>query len=209
MAMYPTFSANRYHIVAIGASTGSPTHLEDILSHLPADLPCPILVALHIPPRFSTQFANACNHKSAITIVEAEDGMPLLPGTAYIGKGHHHMRVIESSHAMNRHIQISKKPEELPYKPSADELLRTCAEVYKRNTLGIIFSGIGKDGLLGATAIHEAGGTVITQSEKTCAVYGMPRSCDEAGISSAQLDPDDIAKMLLQLSPSGGKLAAS
>ena len=96
---------------------------------------------------------------------------------------------------------MNGEPQSRLYKPSADELFRSCTEVYGQATLAVVMTGMGADGTEGAGAIKTAGGGVLTQSEKTCVVYGMPRSCVEAGLSDAQLDPDQISRAILQLSP--------
>ncbi len=202
----PVYELNHFAAIAIGASTGAPRILESILRCLPADMPVPIFVAQHMPPMFTETFARRLDLISPLTVVHAEDGMPVFNGVVYVGVGHQHMRVIqgvtgESRGDGQKRIEISKEPTEKLYYPSADELLRSCGEVYRRPVLGVVLSGIGSDGLIGAQKIKERGGNVLTQSESTCAVYGMPRACVEAGVSDAVLDPDDIASVLLQLSP--------
>lgn len=182
--------------VGIAASTGSPQWVEHILTGLPADLGVPVLVALHLPPTFTASFARAVGHKAAVTVVEAEDGMPVLPGTAYIGRGHQHLRVIGGRGVLRTHVQVSPKPTELLFRPSGDELLRSMAGVYGAGALGVVLSGIGRDGCAGAQAVVEAGGTIWTQRADTCVVYGMPKACDEAGLSSARLTPEEIRARL-------------
>jgi two-component system chemotaxis response regulator CheB len=110
------------------------------------------------------------------------------------------MRVQPAANRSTR-IAISTEPAELLYKPSVDELFSSCAQIYGRKTFGIVMTGIGRDGLIGAGRICAAGGIVLTQSRETCAVYGMPRACVEANLSSAQLDPDALRRTILQLSP--------
>ena len=186
----------RLDAIGIGASTGSPQWVEHVLAKLPPDLPCPVFVALHLPPSFTASFARSVAHKAAINVVEAEDGMPVLPGTAYIGRGHQHMRVIAGRGVMRTHVQVSPRPTELLFRPSTDELLRSLATVYGAGTLGIILSGIGRDGLEGARAVKAAGGRIWTQTRESCVIYGMPRVCDEAGLSDRSLSPQGIAESL-------------
>ncbi|MFW6336377.1 MAG: CheB methylesterase domain-containing protein, partial [Phycisphaeraceae bacterium] len=188
----------RAHFDAIGiaASTGSPQWVEHIVTSLPPDLPCPVFVALHLPPSFTASSARSVGHKAAIHVIEAEDGMPVLPGTVYIGRGHQHLRVIPGRGVMRTHVQVNANPKQLLFRPSGDELLRSVATVYRRRSLGIVLSGIGRDGLEGARAIKAAGGTLWTQTKESCVVYGMPRACDEAGLSDRSLSPPAIAKRL-------------
>jgi len=180
--------------------------LEQMVAGLPADLPVPILLAQHLPPTFTVQFAAQLDRAGPLTAVEAETGMPLLAGVLYVGRGREHLRVRGRPGAAlsEARLEVSPEPVELPFKPSADELLRSCARVFGGGTLAVILTGIGRDGTAGAKAVHEAGGMVLTQSQATCAVYGMPRSCVEAGVSDAALGPEEIGRALLQLSPTCG-----
>lgn len=196
----PHFPLGRFEVVAIGASTGAPGQVEEILASLPADLPFAVLIAQHLPPAFSKSFAVQLDAASPLSVVVAEDGMAMLPSVAYVGPGRQHLRVRRSLGGKVA-IEVSEKPSALPFKPSADELFASCAAIWRARTLGIVMTGIGKDGTLGAGAIHAAGGMVIAQTAETCAVYGMPKSCVEAGYADAQLSPRDIARAVLQLSP--------
>ena len=203
----PQFDVGRYSAVAIGSSTGGPGLVEKIITGLPADLGVPIFIAQHMPPQFTHAFAHQLDVGGAMTAVHAEDGMPVYPGTAYVGVGQKHMRVRKVGGSVVR-VVISHSPAELLYKPSADELFKSCAQVYGRRVLAVVMTGIGRDGTEGAGLIKAAGGTVLTQNKETCAVYGMPRSCDQAGVSDASLTPDQIRRAILQLSPQHGHTAA-
>lgn len=200
MPDFPHFPLGRFRVVAIGASTGAPGQVEQILAALPADLPFPLLIAQHLPPTFSQSFAVQLDAVSPLSVVLAEDGMAVLPGVVYLGPGRQHLRVRRAAPAKLA-IEVSDEPAELPFKPSADELFASCASIWRDKTLGIVMTGIGQDGTKGAGAIHAAGGVVLTQTKETCAVYGMPRSCFEAGYSTAQLAPSELARAILQLSP--------
>lgn len=206
MDRVPAFSLGRFSAVAIGSSTGGPKLVVSILSGLPADLPFPLFIAQHLPPTFTPSFAAHLAQASPLTVVHAEDGMPVYPGTVYVGQGHKHMRVVQRLGQRPR-IVISPEPRELVFMPSVDELFRSCATVYAREVLAVVLTGIGRDGTEGARAVKQAGGVVLSQNAETCAVYGMPRSCAEAGLSDAVLDPDDIRRAILQLSPLHGHLA--
>lgn len=194
----PHFDSGRFQAVAIGSSTGGPGLLRDIISGLPADLPFPILIAQHLPPAFTLQLSQQMANESALTVVHAQDGMEVLPGVVYVAPGREHMRVL--SIRGKKIIEVNDQPGGLFFKPSVDELFYSVAKAYGRNSLGVVMTGIGHDGTAGATAIKQAGGVIITQSQATCSVYGMPRSCDEAGLSDASLCPEDICECLLQSS---------
>ncbi len=206
MSQIPRFSIGRFQAVAIGSSTGAPGLVQQIVSGLPADLPLPIFIAQHMPPTFTESYATRLQLSSPLTVVHAQNLMPVFAGTAYVGQGHKHLRVCQGRRT-RVHIQVSEQPTQLLFKPSADELFRSCAQVYGSGTLAVVMSGIGNDGTEGACHVHDAGGIVITQSAASCAVYGMPRSCVEAGVSYAQLNPDQIRRTILQLSPEHGRKA--
>jgi two-component system chemotaxis response regulator CheB len=197
----PIFEPRRFRVVAIGSSTGGPILVQKIICGLPADLPVPILIAQHLPPLFTHELAKTMERESPLTIVEAEDGQPVYPGTVYLAPGSMHMRVIKDCNYKPT-IQISKEPTQLLYKPSVDELFDSCADVYTKDVLGIVMTGIGEDGKIGATRLVQSGSVILTQNQETCAVYGMPKSCDRAGLSSAQLTPEQIRLAIHQLSPS-------
>lgn len=197
----PQFDARRFRVVAIGSSTGGPNLVQQIIAGLPADLPVPILIAQHLPPKFTRDLAVSTARRSALNVVEAEDGQPVLPGSVYIAPGRLHMRIAKTPGQMVT-VRITDQPAHLLYKPSVDELFDACAEVYGRATLGIVMTGIGRDGVLGAARVARAGGMILTQSKASCVVYGMPRACDEAGLSAASLDPEALRRAIHQLSPS-------
>lgn len=203
MSTIPRVHLDAYSAVAIGASTGAPGQVEQIMAGLPADLAVPIFLAQHLPPQFTGEFARQLDRVSPLTAVEAEDGMPVYPGVIFLGRGHQHMRVRRVGAGRAR-IVISPEPVGYPYKPSADELLSSCATVYGGKTIAVIMTGIGQDGTRGAGQVFNAGGMVIAQSPETCAVNGMPGSCVKAGYASHILTPDEIRRLLLQLSPVHG-----
>ena len=207
LKLVPRFELGRFDVVAIGSSTGGPGHVETILAGLPADLPFPILVAQHLPANFTETFANHLDLKSPLTVVHAEDGIAAHPGVVYVGRGRQHIRIKRSA-AGGARIEISPDPVELLYKPALDELFASCAKAFGRKALAVVLSGMGQDGVVGAKALRDAGGMVLTQTAHTCAVYGMPRSCDEAGLSNASLDSPDIRRAILQLSPQHRAMAA-
>ncbi|GAB4108463.1 MAG: hypothetical protein Kow00105_15620 [Phycisphaeraceae bacterium] len=197
----PQFKPDRFKAVAIGSSTGGPNLVQQIIAGLPADMPVPIFIAQHLPPKFTHEMALSMARRAALTVVEAEQGQPVFPGTVYVAPGRLHMRIVSDS-GQRKRIRISDQPADLLYKPSVDELFDSCAQVYGRETLGVVMTGIGRDGTRGAAEIVKAGGIILTQDKASCAVYGMPRSCDEAGLSSASLPPEGLRRAILQLSPS-------
>lgn len=200
MSKIPRFELGRFKAVAIASSTGGPSLVDQIVSGLPADLPVPIFIAQHMPPAFTKSFSARLDLNSPLTVVHAQEGMSVYAGTVYMGRGQCHLRVRGLNQRLVK-IEVSEEPKKLAFKPSADELFRSCAHVYGSELLTVVMTGIGRDGTQGAADVREAGGVILTQTKSTCAVYGMPRSCVEAGLSDAQLNPDQIRRTILQLSP--------
>lgn len=204
MSRFPQFTSDQFDAVAIASSTGGPQLVEQILCGLPADLAVPVLVAQHMPETFTESLTLRVGNRAALGCYHAEEGMPVHPGVAYIGRGGNHLRVKRLSDRVS--IRISPEPASRCYKPSADELFESCTQAWPGRVLAIVLTGMGKDGVEGAARLVEDGGTVITQDKESCVIYGMPKACDEAGLSSASLTVPQIIEMLLQLSPTGGKL---
>jgi two-component system chemotaxis response regulator CheB len=187
-------------LVAIGASTGAPELLRQILINLPADLRVPILVAQHMPPNFTESMALSIARDAPLTVHHAENGMPVLPGVVYIGQGHAHMSIHRAAGSPHPRIRISEEPRDKLYRPSADVLFASANEARPGRVLAVVMSGIGADGREGAQHVRQAGGLVVTQTEDTCAVYGMPKACVDAGLSNASLSPENINRLLLRFS---------
>lgn len=187
-------------IVAIGASTGGPQALQDLLPQLPADLPVGVIVVQHMPPGFTGPLAKRLNKLSEIEICEAEHGEPVKPGKAYIAPADQHITVERNRAGSDSKIKIclSHHPLSTVHRPSADVLMASIAEVFGRCSCGIILTGMGNDGLQGMTAIHQAGGITIGQDEASSTVYGMPRACFERGILQAIVPLSQMKEQILR-----------
>ncbi len=158
-------------IIAIGASTGGTEAIKDVLTGLPPDAPG-IVIAQHIPKAFSTSFARRMNDCCRMTVYEAEDAQQVLPGHVYIAPGDRHLKIerdgaryvcrLDDGAPVNRH------------KPSVDVLFGSVAESAGRNAIGLILTGMGKDGARGLLAMREAGSRTLAQDEATSVVWGMP-----------------------------------
>jgi two-component system chemotaxis response regulator CheB len=168
-------------LVALGISTGGPNALQEILPTLPADLPVPVVVVQHMPPGFTTPFAERLNKLSAISIREASHGELVQPGVVYIAPAGSNLRVIRPTESRTV-IFLSEKREDQQHIPSVDIMMQSVALAFHSQAMGVIMTGMGSDGAQGMSAIHREGGFTLGQDEASCAVYGMPRVCAEMGI---------------------------
>ncbi len=194
----PLVGAPRHAIIVIGASTGGPQAISRILSELPKDLPVPVAVALHIPSGYTEALAARLDTQCAIDVREASDGLELRPGMAVIARGGAHMKLVARDG--RKQVIIDYSPSSSAHAPSVDQLFESAAALYGAATLGVVLTGMGDDGMLGSAAIRKAGGAVLTESESSCVVYGMPRSVVEAGHSTAEAPLEAMtAKILGQL----------
>ncbi|MGB1125773.1 MAG: protein-glutamate methylesterase/protein-glutamine glutaminase [Phycisphaeraceae bacterium] len=190
----PQLNIRDYRILAIGSSTGGPPALEKILPTLPADFPLPIVVAQHMPLVFTQSMSKRLDEVCAMKVVHADHGTPILPGQIHIAPGAQHLHVTQK--AAKLFATVNDEPADAAYKPSVSALFESCAKTMGRQTLGIVLTGIGDDGLTGAKTLHNLGATLIAQDEDSSVVYGMPRAIADANIASALLNPEAIATML-------------
>lgn len=182
-------------IVAIGCSTGGPAALAQIIPRLPARLPVPVVIVQHMPKLFTAQLAEALQSKSAIRVVEARHGETLGPGKVYIAPGGRHLRIVAG--ASGRQVDLTDDPPEHFCRPAVDYLFRSVAETYRDDALGVILTGMGRDGTLGLRSMKRFNVRVIGQSEGSCAVYGMPREARAAGLVDVELPAEKIAEAIV------------
>ena len=177
-------------VVAIGSSTGGPQALFQLLPGLVADLRQPLLITQHMPATFTTILAEHIRKLTNSPCAEAVDGEPLTGGKIYIAPGNFHMTVAV---AEGRNvIRLNQDPPENFCRPAVDPMLRSLAQVFGRNVLTIILTGMGQDGLKGAADVVKAGGVVVAQDAATSVVWGMPGAVATAGICSAVLPLAEI-----------------
>jgi len=168
-------------VVALGTSTGGPKALQEILPLLPADLPVAVLVVQHMPKGFTGPFAHRLDNLCQVSVREAAHDEPIEPGIVYIAPAGQHMTVARRTSGKGV-VRLSDLPNGMAHRPSVDVMMLSVAEAYRALCLGVILTGMGADGLQGMRAISKAGGLTVGQDEASCAVYGMPRSCAEAGV---------------------------
>jgi two-component system chemotaxis response regulator CheB len=168
-----------------------------VLSRLTADPRIAVVVAQHMPDTFTRTFAERLNRQSALEVTEARTNVPILGASALICPGR---RCLEVQFDGNRYLTDVRFPSAQDrYVPSADRLFTSLANVAARNTIGVVLTGMGDDGMEGAKALVRKGGTVIAESEDTAVVYGMPQAAVRAGVVRRSLAIDDIAGYLNDL----------
>ena len=188
-----TASAPTGSVIAIGASTGGVEAIRAVLSQLPPDCP-PIVIAQHMPPGFTGRFAARLDEVTELTVVEAEDRMPLLPGHAYVAKGDFHLRVERSSGQLK--CRLSQDELASGHRPSVDVLFESVAKSVGHMAVGAILTGMGRDGARGLKLMRDAGAYTVGQSQASALVYGMPRVAFEEGAVVEQAPLEAIAGKL-------------
>jgi len=186
----------RAEILAIGASTGGPRALATVIEALPADFPIPIVVVQHMPPLFTRSLAERIASRTALRCAEGVDGALVEPGTVWIAPGNWHM-TLERDGADTR-LRLSADPSENSCRPSVDPLFRSVAEIYGAAALGVILTGMGQDGLLGARRVRERQGRILAQDEATSVVWGMPGAVSRAGLAHRIVPLDEMAGEILK-----------
>jgi len=166
-------------VVGIGVSTGGPQALEYVLSQLPGDFPGAIVVVQHMPDGFTDMFARRLDEVCPLRVKEAQSGDLLQPGRVLICPGSRHMKVKRLP--LGDIAVLSDEPRVNGHRPSVDVLLKSVAEEFRSNAVGVLMTGMGDDGAEGLGAIKKEGGMTIAQNEESCVVYGMPKAAIERG----------------------------
>ncbi len=182
-------------LIAIGASTGGTEAIREVLVRLPPDCPG-VLITQHMPAGFTRSFATRMNSLSRITVSEAVDGERVLPGHAYIAPGDLHMRLARSG--SNYIVALDNTEPVNRHRPSVDVLFRSVAAVAGRNALGVMLTGMGRDGAAAMLEMRNAGSFNIAQDEASCVVFGMPREAIAVGAASEVVPVTEIAARLMQ-----------
>ncbi len=174
--------ASRVDIVVLGISTGGPQALRFIIPQFPADFPVPLVMVLHMPVGYTALFAEKLAELSRLRVLEASEGGAVEAGTALLAPAGRHLTFRRSPDGRVR-VSLSVQPMDKPHRPSVDVLFQSAAETYGKRVLGVVMTGMGDDGKQGAAWIKAQGGIILTESEESCIIYGMPRSVVEAGFS--------------------------
>jgi two-component system chemotaxis response regulator CheB len=196
LAPVATSAALRVDVVVLGISTGGPQALRRMIPEFPANFPVPIAMVLHMPVGYTSLFAEKLDELSAIEVREAREGDVLRPGLALLAPAGRHLsfRRTEQGPVV---AQLSVHPLDRNHRPSADVLFQSAAQTFGSRVLGVVMTGMGEDGRDGCGWIKAQGGTVLTEHEKTCIIYGMPRSVAEAGLSDGAVPLDGMAQAII------------
>lgn len=193
-AVLRAMPADPIDILAIGASTGGIHALGTLFHALPKRVGVPILVTQHLPMAFMPVFARQLGAIAHRTAVVAEDGMAVDADHIYLAPGDAHLTIEPAKDGAV--VRLTRGRSTSGCMPSVDPMFATAGSLYGPGALGVILTGMGRDGLEGATKLVSCGGSVIAQDEASCAVWGMPRAVLEAGLASAALSPDKIARRI-------------
>jgi two-component system chemotaxis response regulator CheB len=186
--------------VVIGVSTGGPAALDLLLPMLPANFPLPVMIVQHMPELFTKVFAERLNCRCAMTVLEAGEGEPLLPGKVYIAKGNWHMEILPPSRIGSPStLHLTQDPPENHCRPAVDVLFRSAARIYGSGVLAVMLTGMGSDGLAGSRMIRENGGTVLAQDQETSVIWGMPGAVTHAGLAQRVLPLQSIAGEIIRI----------
>ena len=190
----PVRKPGKIEIIAIGISTGGPDALRVVFSQLDADLKVPIVVVQHMPPGFTSEFAKSLDRICPLDVKEAEDGDAIQPGRILIAQGNKHMEVERKS--LQPVVRLSDTPLVSGHRPSADVLFASAAMIYQNHVLGVIMTGMGRDGAKQLGTIYREGGITLGQDEASAIVYGMPRVAYELGHVMEQVPLSKMARRI-------------
>jgi two-component system chemotaxis response regulator CheB len=182
-------------ILAFGSSTGGTEALKEVLIHMPPDSPG-IMIAQHMPEGFTKSFAARLDNLCKIRVKEAEHGDRILPGHAYLAPGHSHLLLQRSG--ANYMCELSQADPVNRHRPSVDVLFRSVANHAGRNAIGVILTGMGKDGAVGMKEMHDAGAHTFAQDEASCVVFGMPKEAIAHGGVDEVVPLKEMARSILQ-----------
>lgn len=183
-------------VVVIASSTGGPSAHDLIFRGLKGVLRCPVLIAQHMPPVFTTALANRISNYNGLPCREGVHGEPL-QNRIYVAPGDYHMTVANIQGQAS--IQLDQGPTRGSVRPAADNLFESVAQVFGAKCMGVVLTGMGEDGLAGSKAIKTNGGGIMIQSQESCVVFGMPGAVSAAGCFDGVGSPEEIYKLLARM----------
>jgi len=187
------FEGEKVKAIVLGASTGGPRVLFDIIKGLPGDLNIPVFIVQHMPKGFTKSFAERLNSECSLKVVEAMHEMIISPGVVYVAPGDYHMTIEKSRILLDERSKIHG------VRPAVDLLFETAARRYGKELLGVILTGMGKDGAAGMVSIKDAGGYNLAQDRESCVVYGMPGYAVSLGVVDEVLSPEKIIENIASI----------
>jgi two-component system chemotaxis response regulator CheB len=189
----------RFEVVAMGASTGGPIAIKDILSALPRDFPVPILIVQHMTKGFIGGFVNYLAQASGFTVTIGAQDEPLVAGKAYIAPDGFHMQV-----SIGKRIMLTQEPPENGLRPSVSRLFLSTAHVFREGAIGVLLTGMGKDGARELKLMKDNGSITIAQDEASSVIWGMPGEATKTGAATYVMPLQEIAKALVSLTMGQG-----
>lgn len=181
-------------VVALGTSSGGPRALKEVIPLLPENFPAGMIIVQHMPPGFTKSLADRLNMESKIRVKEAEEGDKIEPGLALLAPGDYHLEIKDGGI-----VTLNKKPTLWGVRPCVDYMMETLAPLYQDRVIGVIMTGMGRDGANGMADIKKYGGQTIVQDEESCLVYGMPRAVVERDLADHILPLERIPRKIVQL----------
>jgi two-component system, chemotaxis family, protein-glutamate methylesterase/glutaminase len=187
----------RSDVVVLGISTGGPQALRQLIPRLARDFPVPIVMVLHMPVGYTEMYAQRLDSVAALDVSEAREGDVLRPGRVLLAPAGRHLTFVRDGVDVVAHLD--DRPAESQHRPSVDVLFQSAANVFGARVLGVVMTGMGSDGLLGAAHIKAQGGRIVTEAESSCVVYGMPRAVAEALLSDRSATLDEMADAIVEM----------
>ncbi len=197
VVIVPEREGGKIEIIAIGISTGGPNALRDVFKDIDPELKQPILVVQHMPAGFTAEFANSLNNICPLPVTEAKDGEPILGGHVYIAPGSYHMFV--DHRPLGNFIKLSQDDPRNGHRPSCDVLFESIAKHFQNRALGVIMTGMGRDGAAQITEMRKKGAWTLGQDKESSIVYGMPKVAFEMGGVQKQVTLNNMAKEISAL----------
>ncbi|MCP5417712.1 MAG: chemotaxis response regulator protein-glutamate methylesterase [Chromatiaceae bacterium] len=186
-----------YKLVVIGASTGGPVAVQQLLSALPATFPLPVLVVVHMPESFTPTFAARLHSQCRVAVKEAQEGDELQPGHVFLAPGGKQMTLQQRGGKVT--LKVTQGLPGQTYRPCVDITMGSAGSVYPGAVLGVILTGMGSDGKQAAMQLKQSGSTIWSQDEESCIVYGMPQAVEKAGLSDRVVPLQEMGPLLVKV----------
>lgn len=192
-----TLQSGNDRVIAIGTSTGGPRALQEIITKLPGNLPCGIVIVQHMPPGFTKSLSDRLNSLSSLTVKEAEQNDVIRPGLVLIAPGDYHMTVENDGN--KKIIRLNQNSPIGGHRPAVDPLFESVAKCYGKGALGVILTGMGHDGAKGMQTIKRQQGSTIAEDQSTTVVFGMPKSAIELGVIDKVVPLPGVAAEIVKM----------